>query len=82
MFDTTSDVILKNKEETKRMEAFVKDVSNKLKKGPADSAPKIRTPLTGFAALPEGVFDRLKLLEDAQYEAEMQYMRDKKDKAK
>lgn len=62
MFDTPSDVILKNKEETKRMEAFVKDVNKKLKNGPVGNAPKIRTPLTGFAALPEGVFDRLKLL--------------------
>lgn len=57
------------------MQHFVKDLNVKLKNGPASSTSKIRTPLNGFGEIGNGVFDRLKLLEDAQYEAELQYMR-------
>jgi hypothetical protein len=57
------------------MENFVKGLSHKIREGPSSINTKIRTPLTGFAALEEGVFNRLKLLEDAQYEAELQYLR-------
>ena len=74
-FDEPEEVIAKNRIETKRMEKFVKEVKNNIKVGPTDTNSKIRTPLTGFANLPEGVVDRLKLIEDAQYEAELQLLR-------
>jgi hypothetical protein len=61
-FDQPADVIQKNKEETKRMEDFVKDLNSKLKRGPSTIEARMRSPLTGFAAIPEGVFDRIKLL--------------------
>lgn len=67
--DEPKEVIEKNKEETKRMEGFVKELNSKLKNGAVKAESKIRSPLTGFAPIPDGVFDRLKLLEDAQYEA-------------
>jgi hypothetical protein len=51
-FDDPEDVILKNKLETRRMQHFVKDVNHKIKVGPVDANTKIRTPITGFAALP------------------------------
>ena len=60
-------MVLKNKMEAKRMGRFVKELGHKIKEGPTHSNTKIRTPITGFADLPERVVDRLKLLEDAQY---------------
>lgn len=63
------------------MEGFVKELNSKLKGGAVRSNSQIRAPLTGFQAIPEGVFTRLKLIEDAQYEAEMAYERERKRKA-
>jgi len=51
------------------MQNFVKEVNRKIKDGPNSINTNIRTPLTGFSDLQDGVFDRLKLLEDAQYDA-------------
>ena len=53
------------------MGQFVKELNHKIKVGPTNSGTKIRTPISGFSNLPEGVYDRLRLIEDAQYESDL-----------
>ncbi len=51
-FDRPEDILFKNKEETVRVQAFVKNLNKKIKVGASKSTTQIRTPLTGFQLIP------------------------------
>ncbi len=67
-YDPISDTIAKNKIQAVRAEKFMRSLGHKLNQGPPKKNNVIRTPLVGFAELPDQVLNKMQLIDNQRYE--------------